>query len=150
SGHSAAQLECAPRAKRLATAASLLIATVRSSRLQAVRGRADVWPFQHLQPEAMPDRVIQPAPEATLDPNRCVRRRRDRLRRNPSPRHAATRPSDPSAARPEGRAHFAVVGEADNQLVNDTILTDGARQRFDFNVVRPMANEMIAIEALHL
>src|SRR5262249_25986154 len=28
-------------------------------------------------------------------------------------------------------AHFAVVGKADNQLVNDTILTDGARQRFD-------------------
>jgi hypothetical protein len=42
------------------------------------------------------------------------------------------------------------VGEADNQLVNNTILTDGARQRFDLNVVRPMANEMIAIEALHL
>jgi hypothetical protein len=47
-------------------------------------------------------------------------------------------------------AHFAVVGKAYNQLVNDTILTDGARQRFDLNVVRPVANEMITIETLHL
>src|SRR5262245_27506900 len=47
-------------------------------------------------------------------------------------------------------AHFAVVSKADNQLVDDTILTDSARQRFDVNVVRPMANEMVAIEALYL
>jgi hypothetical protein len=44
-------------------------------------------------------------------------------------------------------AHFAVVSKADNQLVDDTILTDSARQRLDVNVVRPMANEMVAIEA---
>src|SRR5262249_40120964 len=94
------------KGKKLATAASLLIATVRSSRLQAVGGQADVWPVRHLRPEAMPDRVIQPAPEATLDPNRCVRTRRDRLCRNSSPRHAATQPSDLSAARLEGRGAF--------------------------------------------
>src|SRR5262249_22056625 len=54
------------KGKKLATAASLLIATVRLSRLQAVWGRADVWPVRHLRPEATPDRVIQPAPEAHL------------------------------------------------------------------------------------
>src|SRR5262249_51536054 len=103
---SGARVECPLWAKKLATAASLSIATVRSSRLPALCCRADVWPVRRLRPEAMPDRVIQPAPEATLDPSRCVRRRRDRLRRNPSLRHAATPPSDLSAAHLEGRRAF--------------------------------------------
>src|SRR5262245_25855538 len=92
--------------QKLATAASLSIATVRSSRLQAVWGQADVWPVRHLRPEAMPDRVIQPAPEATLDPSRCVRTRRDWFRRSPSRRHVATQPVDLLAERPEGRRAF--------------------------------------------
>src|SRR5262245_6271885 len=99
-------LRCALCTFSTATAASLSIAAARSSRLQAVCCRADVWPVRHLRPEAMPDRVIQPAPEATLDPSRCVRRRRDQLRQNPLLRHAAIRPSDLLAARPEGRRAF--------------------------------------------
>ena len=47
-------------------------------------------------------------------------------------------------------AHFAIMGKANNQLVNDPILPDSARQRLDLHVVGPMANEMIAIKALDL
>src|SRR6476646_3700986 len=96
---SIAYFQMSAKGKKAATAASHLIATVRSSRLQAVWGQADVWPVRHLRPEAMPGQAIQPAPEATLDPSRCVRTRRDWLRRNPSRRHVATQPSDLSAAR---------------------------------------------------
>jgi hypothetical protein len=42
------------------------------------------------------------------------------------------------------------VSEADDQLVDDPVLPDGARQWRDLNIVRPMADEMIAIEALDL
>src|SRR5262249_7595913 len=94
------------KGKKLATAASLLIATVRSSRLQAVWGRADVWPVRHLRPEAMPGRVTQPAPGASLDPSRCVHRRRDQLRRSPSLQRAAAPPSDRSVTPPEDRRAF--------------------------------------------
>src|SRR5262249_30671492 len=38
------------------------------------------------------------------------------------------------------------MGKADDQLVNDAILPDGTGQRYDLNVVRPMANKVIAIK----
>ena len=72
----------------------------RRFRLAGCRPRAAVsWPTQNWP--RLSWRVF--LSQAT---SRCVRTRRDRLRRNPSPRHAATRPSDLSAARPEGRGAF--------------------------------------------
>lgn len=40
--------------------------------------------------------------------------------------------------------------EADDQFVDDAVHTDGARQRLHLDIVRPVADEMIAIEAFHL
>jgi hypothetical protein len=41
------------------------------------------------------------------------------------------------------------VREADNQLVNDAVLPDGARYRFYLNVIGPEADKMIVIETIN-
>ena len=47
-------------------------------------------------------------------------------------------------------AHLAIMGKAHYQLINDAVVSDGARQSLHLNVVRPVTDEMIAVEALHL
>ena len=42
------------------------------------------------------------------------------------------------------------MGEADDELVDDPVFADRARQRFDFDVVGPMADEIVAVETLDL
>jgi len=39
-------------------------------------------------------------------------------------------------------AHFPIMGEADNQLVNYAVLSNGTRYGLYLNVIGPMADEM--------